>query len=868
MCFPSQPGVAVIPIIVGPLQVLMALLPVILVAIGSALLALFRPRTIKLLFRLLWRVKVTVILAVAVAIGLWVGMRAVWPRGGGPVSATDVGTNDWAIFRGTALRTGAVPGAESPTAGKINWAFTEVKTLYSSPAIVGNRIYISTAEKGPFTDRGAIYCLDADTGGIVWRSAPDRYLATYSSPSVLGKYVVVGEGLHMTHEARVVCLDREREGKVLWTYTTKSHVESSPAIAGGRVFIGAGDDGYYCFRLEPDAKGQPVVEWHLAGERYRDAETSPAVGDGRVFFGLGVAGQALVCADAATGSELWRVQTPSPVFTPPTVANGKVFFGMGQGNMIQSEEEVISDTREKLRKGGKSAAEVEGLTKSMRVNGEVWCVDQATNRVEWKFVSDRSVLGAVAAGHDRLFFATRGGTVYAVGYDGREIARWEARVPIASSPALTDRCLYVVTTGGRLYGLDRNSLQSVWEIGLGAGGNYVSSPAIVRGHVYVGTTDKGLLCVGAPGGKDTKILWAGNLGGGDQSGSIDGSALPEVGNLFWIHPPTDDTGKTKPPAIRAALAFMENRLYVPVAGGPRTGVACLQVKSGGQSDPTEKWFYATTNGVVTSPATDGESVFFVDGGVGAEGRQLHCVDAKSGAALWRRPVAANVSGSLSLADDGVLVQDRPASLACFGYDGKEWWRASVGGQAMPPAVSDNIVILATAAPGTLRVLDRATGVLLWEKDVDGAPVTAPVLDGTRICLGTDRAVVAYSVLGGSLLWTAMAAAPGAGAIARAGGALVYASAKNGLVVLDTKDGTVRKTVPDAMATVSPLVTRDGILYATKDNLMVMSWNGEKSEQWMETSWIGQLTAPPIMGESKVFFASDQYGVLCAGKGRQ
>ena len=54
-----DPKFAVIPILVGPLQVLMAMLPAILLGIGSALLALFKPATFKLAIKLLWRVKVS-----------------------------------------------------------------------------------------------------------------------------------------------------------------------------------------------------------------------------------------------------------------------------------------------------------------------------------------------------------------------------------------------------------------------------------------------------------------------------------------------------------------------------------------------------------------------------------------------------------------------------------------------------------------------------------------------------------------------------------------------------------------------------------------------------------------------------------------
>lgn len=859
---------AVIPIIVGPLQVLMALLPVILVALGSAILALFRPRTIKLLLRLLWRTKGTVILVLAGAAVLWFGVRRLWPAGRAIATAADVSTNSWALFRGNAQRTGAVPGTESPRAGRINWAFAEVKTIYSSPAVVGNRVYVTTAEKGPFVDRGAIYCLDADTGAVVWKAEPDGYLATFSSPSVSGSRLVVGEGLHMTREARVVCLDIAKNGVPVWSYVTKSHVESSPVIADGRVYIGAGDDGYYCFRLEPDERGKPVVEWHLRGDNYRDAETSPAVAGGSVFFGLGVNGHALVCADAATGKELWRVATPSPVFTAPALSGGKVFVGMGHGNVVRSEEEVIADTRDRLHKEGKSESEVAELTKDMNVNGAVWCVNQSTNRVEWKFQTDRTVLGGVAVEGDRVFAATRAGTVYALGPDGREVARWEARVPIIASPAATPECVYVVATDGRLYGLDRNTLKPVWQVALGSGANYVSSPAVARGHVYVGTTDKGLLCVGAPGGRAEKILWAGAQGGGTCQGNVDGSTVPETGNLFWLYPQADDTGKTRPPRVTGPMAVMGNRLYAPMFRAGQGGVLCLEFKPGAQTDPVEKWFHATSNNVTMSPVTDGSSVFFVDGSAGTSSvRRIHCVKAESGETLWSAEVWPGSSGALTLTADSVLTQDATAGMTCFRYDGSVRWLADVGRSAASCAVGDGILVVAAEQSG-IRALDPATGRLLWQREPGARPVTAPVVADRRVIVGTDSGVEAFSLVDGRGLWSSKSGAPSGGVVASIGDSVVYTRAGSGLVVLGVADGKVRRTAAGAVAGVPPLATRDAIVYAARDNLMVLRPDGEKSAQWMDISWLGTLVSPPVLSESSVFFASDQYGIVCAGKGRQ
>ena len=125
-----DPKFAVIPILVGPLQVLMAMLPAILLGIGSALLALFKPATFKLAIKLLWRVKVSLLIGIVIISGSVFGARAVWRKATNAISTAEVAAHDWPTFRGNAQRTGALPSGASPLAGGIQWAFAgEAKTL-------------------------------------------------------------------------------------------------------------------------------------------------------------------------------------------------------------------------------------------------------------------------------------------------------------------------------------------------------------------------------------------------------------------------------------------------------------------------------------------------------------------------------------------------------------------------------------------------------------------------------------------------------------------------------------------------------------------------------------------------------------------
>jgi outer membrane protein assembly factor BamB len=390
--------------------------------------------------------------------------------------------------------------------------------------VVGNRIYVSVADMTALGQSGRIYAFDADSGRIAWTGAPDGYEPTFSSPVVSGRYLVCGEGLHWAKRARLVCLDVET-GRTLWTLRTQSHVECTPVISEDRVYVGAGDDGYYCADLKTGR-----LLWHLDGARYPDAETSLAVHDGKVYAGLGDGGSALCVIDAKTGSELRRVPMPYPVFGPPAISNGKLYIGMGKGDYIR-----------------------EGR------GGEVRCLDLATLQTDWTFPLEMTVLGCVVAHGDSIYFASRDQHVYSIGRDGKKRASFNAHAPIGASPAVTERFIYVVTEQGMLHALNRETLDPVWEFRLGTQPLFISSPTIARGHAYVGTQNDGFLCVGEPG-RSLPV-----------ARDNDGSPLPDAGAFVWNYPP-EKQGGTERIVSGRSVAF-EDGLYVPL----RTGLVRIAI---------------------------------------------------------------------------------------------------------------------------------------------------------------------------------------------------------------------------------------------------------------------------------------------------
>ncbi len=877
---PSQP-LAVVPVLVGPLQALLAILPGLLVALGTAVLALFSPRMVKAIARLLWSQKFPMLLILAAAGAIvFFGPRLL--AGKATVSAAAAGA-DWPLWRGSLDRRGAA-GDDDPTRGGIRWAFTDgkMKTFYASPAVVGNRVYVTSARYEYFTDKGAVYSLDADTGKIVWSYDADGYRATFSSPAVSGRYLVVGEGLHLTKDSRVHCLDvaaseAKRAGVALWTFRTKSHVESSPAIADGKAVIGAGDDGLYCFALDGDGKGGPKVLWHLEGEKYPDCEASPAIEGGKVYFCLGNVGQAVVCVELATGKELWRVPTPYPVFGPPTLADGKVFVGMGTGNYVETAEQVAAIERAKMEKEGKSAAEIEEVMKRMAPIGEVWCIDLATHEVAWKFTVARTILGAVAAADGpstgsgspttRLYFGSHDKNLYCVSAAGTLVGKWNARAPIITSPSVGKKHVYVVTAAGTLFALDRETLAPVWQADLGA--ESMSSPAVARGHVYVGTTGQGLLCAGEPG-VEAPATWDGYLGGPGKSG-WDGSPVPDRGRFAWRWPAAPaDGGEPKVPKIAAPPAYFGGTLYVGTNWDNGSGLTALKIADDAAAAPQMQWFAAAEGPVTSSPAANAARVFFIDSGREGERGAVRCLDARTGKPVPQRAVPASRTAALTLVPrysfegDLVLVDDGAGHLSAETFEYSRTvgphWSADIGNVVGMPLVLGDIAVAATGK--NLVALDLPTGKALW--NVPLFPETGgPVLAGGVIWASYMCGLAPFEVDNGSSTYAAQQWGWASSPIVAGGGKFAFTNTDGDITLVEADTRGDVAVVQGALPGFPPMLAGNVMLYFSPSAIMRYDIESKKSAVWFPLpEWMGKPTTPMIMVRSNVYFATDKLGLVC------
>lgn len=872
------PTLAVVPILIGPLQVLLAVLPAILVAIGGALIALFKPSTIKLGLKIVWRNKLATLLVAAVATGLSYGIPKLTRHfSRGNVTAF-TGKAEWSMFRGgLSRRGGGEDGAPDPAAGGRIWAFApRFKTYYSSPTVIGNRVLASAADKGVFADRGAVYCLDAATGAIVWEFSDSDFRATFSSPSVAGNYVVCGEGLHLTRDARILCLDFAN-GRKRWEVRTSSHVESSPCLLDGVAFCGAGADGIYALKLDTPSGGNPVA-WHIEGRpdaRYH-TDASPAAVGGRVYFSSAEVHDkdwnGIACVEAATGKEVWHVDAPFPVWGPPTIVGDRLFIGMGNGNFVESAEQVWSRKQDEMKKKGATPAEIQAAAPRFAPGGELWCLDVKTAKPLWRYKLKQTLLGAVAEADGKLYFAARDGVFTCLTLDGDLVARWEAREGIVTSPAVGRDHVYVVTDSGRLYGIDRQSFRPVWEARPGSGDAFMSSPAVGCGHIYVGTPQDGLVCLGTAAGKTPPLVWAGSLGGPGKSGWLDGSALPPRGAFAWRWPADDAVEATNAPlSALASPAVADGTLYLPVRDAARTGLVALQISASSNAPagaapgaPVERWFAATTGAPAGSAAVTDGRVYFAENAPDKDARRLSCLDAASGSQLWQVNGAGRASGAFTLTDNALFACIDENAISCFGTLGKDAgrlrWKQSVNAPVGAPAPAGDLVLAATGTPPSLTAFDAVSGKVRWSVQLPARPVAGPVAGVDMLAVPLSNGVVTLSLVNGGTLWT-LPCEPAGAALVADDRRLAIVNNDGSVIVADWHG--VKKLKLSKSDGLPPMLCGDRLLYTCKGALMSVVLPSGQKTSWLDTSWLGAFSTPPVLANGNLYFATADKGLVCA-----
>lgn len=357
--------------------------------------------------------------------------------------------------------------AVEAASGRQLWRHATGGPVAGSPAVVDGTVYVMSYD-------GKFYALNAKTGVPRWKfttggerrfearglhgmqprnqTIADAFDIYLSSPVVAQGAVYFGSG-----DGNVYALDAA-SGTLRWKYPTGNVVHASPAYANGVVFVGSWDSYFYAIDATSGA-----LKWRFHSGEDPDLhnqvgfQSSPAVVDGVVYTGCRDSN--LYALDAATGHEKWRFGTElSWVITSPAVVDGKVIFGTSDSSRYHVVDAATGKGVQ--RSQGKaymfSSPAVAGDTVLIGVlNGTLESRDLATGAVLWSFETEASkrnagwILTADRRFNSALIYRSGWREAPAVAID-----RQFSVGSIFSSPLVVNGVVYFGSTDGNLYAIE------------------------------------------------------------------------------------------------------------------------------------------------------------------------------------------------------------------------------------------------------------------------------------------------------------------------------------------------------------------------------------------------------------------------------
>jgi outer membrane protein assembly factor BamB len=455
-----------------------------------------------------------------------------------PLAADDA---PWSTYRGNVRRTGNTDNIAPPAKPEVLWVMKGAENYVAPPVPSGDAILLAGLGKG-FND-GAFHSLPAapksEALKPTWsKLAPFIRHPTVSSPAVADGMVVFGAGMHQTDGAALYCFPSDG-GHLLWVVDKTGpliHMEASPTVANGHVYIGGGAAGVMCFDLntvtldgkEMTVKDVPALQaarlkelqakyeavkktdefaippgeeqllrpapkavWAQGQKRWHVDAPVLVAGDkvlvASAYLDKEKEGErALFCLDAANGKEVWRAPLGLNPWGGPTLAGDTV---------IVTTSSIAYD-----------AKRVEGA------KGEVIALDLASGKEKWKKAIPGGVLGCAAATADAAVFTCTDGKVRAFDLkDGSRKMIYDAKAPFFAPPAVVGDTAYVADLKGVIHAVDLKTGTAKWAFDVGQEpvklpGSHYGGVTVHGGRLYLATCNlegpfarqpTAVLCLGA-----------------------------------------------------------------------------------------------------------------------------------------------------------------------------------------------------------------------------------------------------------------------------------------------------------------------------------------------------------------------------------
>ncbi|MFT5471269.1 MAG: outer membrane protein assembly factor BamB [Verrucomicrobiales bacterium] len=256
------------------------------------------------------------------------------------LSLTIAQAGDWPWWRGPSRNGVAEDGQNLPTkfsaTENVKWVVDLPGRGHGSPAVVGDRVFIATADKE--TEKQSMHCFNRATGEKVWETvvhtggwptkSNKKGTQASSSPAVAGDRLFI----NFWNDGAVHTTALSLDGKILWQtkitdYVIHQSYGTSPAIFEDLVIVSADNKskGAICGLKQEDGS----ITWRVERPKmpnYASPIILEAAGKQQLLF----TGCELVTSlNPSTGEKLWEVEGSTTECVTSTITDGERVFTSG-----------------------------------------------------------------------------------------------------------------------------------------------------------------------------------------------------------------------------------------------------------------------------------------------------------------------------------------------------------------------------------------------------------------------------------------------------------------------------------------------------------------------------------------------------------
>ena len=372
-------------------------------------------------------------------------------------------------------------------------------------------------------------------------------------------------------------------GDIFWEFETGDHVQSSPTVVGGIIYVGSDDGTLYAVEAETGTE-----QWTF--ETGDSIQSSPTVVDDIVYFGS--QDNILYAVDTASGEEIWRFDEPSnQILTSPTVIDDTVYIGADDNTLYAVDSDTGTQTWEFSNPEGSVSSSpivIDGIVYVGAMDTKLYAVDSATGKQQWEFETVSTIRSSPTLVDETVYIST-GATLDAVDaetgqqewsytvHDDHDIVggssptiedeivcfgssdalyavdaasgeeEWVYEQPtgqVFSSPTIASETVFVGSWAGGLYAVNKSTGEEEWSFTQPIEGTHCS-PTVVDGIVFIGTRSGTLYAVdaGIDGSSEDSRVALRTLGYHDgQEQSIDISTSDQDGFTTMFQRASEETG--------------------------------------------------------------------------------------------------------------------------------------------------------------------------------------------------------------------------------------------------------------------------------------------------------------------------------------